>query len=152
MYYALANTLRDVQARLTVGGAALTTVTGGVTFAQPVTVNEMEAYGLSVSRDIGAGSNVTLAYSRLTDKGYKPTFVGTKQWELDFTYDLGGGASFYAGIEQANKSTFKNYRTTVSGTVPTVGVAGTPYIPATYTPVIKKSKVTTLEAGITMTF
>ena len=105
-------------------------------------VNEMEALGLSVSREIGSGSNVTLAYSRLTDKGLKPTFVGTKQWELDFTYDLGGGASFYAGVEQARKSMFEHY------TVVSNGADKAP----TYTPVAKESKVTTLETGITMKF
>ena len=117
-------------------------------YAKKQTVNEMEAYGLSVSRDIGAATNVTLAYSRLTNKGLKPTFVGTKQWELDFTYDLGGGASFYAGIEQANKSTFTNkFNSKVSDTAD----VGARYS-ATHTPIVKKSKVTTLEAGITMQF
>ena len=116
--------------------------------AKEHTVNEMEAYGLSVSRDIGAGSNVTLAYSRLADKGIKGTFVGTKQWELDFTYDLGGGASFYAGIEQANKSTFNG-----KYNVKVAGVSGaTTRQPGTFTPIVKKSKVTTLEAGVTMKF
>ena len=125
-----------------------TSYPGGIYYAKPHTVNEMEAYGLSVSRDIGTGSNVTLAYSRLTDKGHKPTFVGTKQWELDFTYDLGGGASFYAGIEQANKSaTAGKYNVSVSGTSASTGQQT-----ATETPIVKKSKVTTLEAGITMTF
>ena len=116
--------------------------------AKEHTVNEMEAYGLSVSRDIGAATNVTLAYSRLTDKGHKPTFVGTKQWELDFTYDLGGGASFYAGLEQANKSEFNGkFNMKVAG-----ASGATTRQAVTYTPVVKKSKVTTLEAGITMTF
>ena len=118
---------------------------GLVVLAKAHTVNEMESMGLSVSRAIGSGANVALAYSRLTDKGIKGTFVGTKQWELDFTYDLGGGASFYAGIEQANKSTFKNYHVTVPASV-------SPPAKGTYSAVVKKSKVTTLEAGITMTF
>ena len=119
-------------------------------------VNDMEAYGLSVSRDIGSGSNVTLAYSRLTDKIYKPTFIGTKQWELDFTYDLGGGASFYAGIEQANKSELdqenptgvSEYAVQSKYTVVSNGDGKA----ATYTPISKTSKVTTIELGITMTF
>ena len=120
----------------------------GIPYTAPRTVNAMEAYGLSVSRDIGSGSNIALAYSRLTDKGLKPTFVGTKQWELDFTYDLGGGASFYAGIEQANKSEFNNMLN-----AKVAGASGTSERQsATFTPIGKKSKVTTLEAGITMTF
>ena len=40
----------------------------GTAMTKQEMVNEMEAYGLSVSRDIGAGSNIALAYSRLTDK------------------------------------------------------------------------------------
>ena len=116
--------------------------------AKPQTVNEMEAYGLSVSRDIGAGSDVALAYSRLANKGHTGPFVGTKQWELDFTYDLGGGASFYAGIEQADMSKLTNMYTIKVG-----GASGaTTRQPATYTPIVKKSKVTTIETGITMKF
>ncbi len=135
--------LADVKYRTGTVGNAGTLNTGNVSTSSKVTVNEMEAYGLSVSRDIGSGSNIALTYSRLTDKTFK-TFVGTKQWELDFTYDLGGGASFYAGIEQANKSEVKSYNYAVAGEPSAVVVAATPYIPVTYTPVIKKSKVTTL--------
>ncbi len=121
----------------------------GPTWGKAQKVNEMEAYGVSFSRAIGSGTNVTLAYSRLTDKGLKPTFVGTKQWELDFTYDLGGGASFYAGIEQANKSKFTGTYKAVSGTT-AASISTQRYV--TYTPIATKSKVTTLEAGITMSF
>ncbi len=120
----------------------------GIPYTAPRTVNEMEAYGLSVSRDIGAGSNVTLAYSRLTDKGLKPTFIGTKQWELDFTYALGGDASFYAGIEQAKNSKFENtFNAKVSG-----ASGASERQTATLTAIAKTSKVTTLELGITMKF
>ena len=117
--------------------------------AKDNTVNEMEAWGLSVARDIGAGTNIKLTYSRLEDKGRKDKvtpnpFIGTKQWELDFTYDLGGGASFYAGIEQADKSTFNDMYN--------VEVKSSGRKRPLFTPVIKKSKMTTLEAGITMTF
>ena len=119
-----------------------------VTAIIPKIVNEMEAMGLSVSRDIGAGSNIALTYSRLTDKGIQGPFVGTKQWELDFTYDLGGGASFYAGIEQANKSMFNDkYNVKVAGSP-----ASTTQQTFTATAITKKSKVTTLETGITMKF
>ncbi len=131
---------------ITLNKSPIRAATDSVKLGTDVTVNEMEAYGLSFARDIGAGSNIALAYSRLTDKTFT-TFVGTKQWELDFTHDLGGGASFYAGIEQANKSTFNN---TYNATVPTLS-AGQSAVP-TFKPIIKKSKVTTLEAGITMTF
>ena len=119
-----------------------------------VTVNDMEAFGLSVERSIGSGMNVTLTWSQLEDKSLSTKkdianatteFVGTKRWELDFTYDLGGGASFYAGVEQANKSEFTR---TYNVTLPTITEATVP----TYNPIIKKSKVTTLETGITMKF
>ncbi len=117
--------------------------------AKDNTVNEMEAWGLSLSREIGQGSSVTATYSQLADKGSKDKvtktpFIGTKQWELDFTYDLGSGASFYAGIEQANKSTYNGMNNME------VKSAGRKRV--LFTPVVKKSKVTTLEAGITMTF
>ena len=145
MYYAFVDA--DVK------GTADDSRDGAITFAKDNTVNEMEAWGLSVSREIGQGSSVALTYSRLEDKGRKDKvppnpFIGTKQWELDFTYDLGGGASFYAGIEQADKSVFNG---TYDVAIPAAAAADNLLRPL-YTPVIKKSKVTTLEAGITMKF
>ncbi len=130
----------------------LLNATQAIQVAKDNTVNEMEAWGLSLSREVGQGSSITATYSRLEDKGRKDKvtpnpFIGTKRWELDFTYDLGGGASFYAGIEQADKSEF-NSDYLVSTPAIAEGAVAVP----TYTPVIKKSKVTTLEAGITMKF
>ena len=133
-----------------------TAKTSNLVAATDVTVNDMEAIGLSVGRAIGSDTNVTLTWSQLEDKSLSTKrdiasaateFVGTKQWELDFAYDLGGGASFYAGIEQARKSAFNN---SYNVTVPTLN-SGESAVP-TYNPIIKKSKVTTLEAGVNMTF
>ncbi len=116
-------------------------VVGGTTaaptvYARAASANAWNAMGVKFARDLSEGTNIVLAYSKKDDKrkGYDIPEDSNKI-ELDFTYNLGGGAKFYAGIERLSED---------SGVQRTGG---------DYDDMVKQTtKTTTLETGITMSF
>ena len=125
---------------------------GGI-IAQPRTVNDRDAYGLSVGRQFGAGTTITLGWSRLRDRALTDAagqFAGTKRWDLDITHDLGGGAELYASLQQERRTEFAG-RYNIKTPVIQDGAANRK-LPISSVPVIDKSKVTTIELGVTMKF
>ena len=105
-------------------------------YARAASANAWNAMGVKFARDLSEGTNIVLAYSKKDDKrkGYDIPEDSNKI-ELDFTYNLGGGAKFYAGIERLSED---------SGIRRTDG---------DYDDMVKQTtKTTTLETGITMSF
>ena len=99
---------------------------------------ENTGLGVKASMSAGEGATFSVGYStlKLEQDGYLPSgnFDGTaktKQIEVDFTYDLGGGATLKAGIDKKDEETLERG----SGT-------------ATVVP----KDTTTLEAAMTFSF
>ena len=118
---------------ITLGG----TVSAPTVYAQAISANEWTAIGVKFKRDLGSGTSIALAYSKKDDKRKGQRIPeDSNQIELDFEYGLGGGATFYAGIERLSKD-MPDLRT---GTTDLDDL------------VKSTEKTTTLEAGIKMAF
>ncbi len=106
-------------------------------YAGMLSVNEWTAMGVKFHQKIGSGTSVALAYSKKDDKNKNADGIvrDSNKAELDFEYSLGGGATFFAGLDRLSED-MAHY--TVATGVP----AATK----------KTRKTTTIEAGIKMTF
>ena len=105
-------------------------------YARAASANAKTAIGVKFKRDLGSGTSIALAYSKKDDKrkGYDVP-NDSNEIDLDFEYGLGGGATFYAGIERLSED---------------MGVRKTD---GDYDDIVKRTeKTTTLEAGIKMAF
>ena len=98
-------------------------------------VNEWTAMGVKVKQEIGSGTSVALAYSKKDDKNGEAIARDSNKIEFDFEYGLGGGATFFAGLDRLNEDVVK--------VTPTNGL-----------PIASKAtkKTTTIEAGLKMAF
>ena len=112
----------------------LTTPTAPKVYAGMNSVNKWTAMGLKFSRDIGSGSNIALAYSKKNDKNSNATPMDSNQIDFDFTYNLGGGAKFYAEIERLSEDMYE------ISTSPALAI------------IKSTKKTTTIGAGISMSF
>ena len=99
-------------------------------------VNEWTAMGVKVKQEIGSSDTfVALSYSKKDDKNGNPIVLDSNKIEFDFEYGLGGGATFFAGLDRLNEDVSK-------------------YTPTNGLPIATKAtkKTTTVEAGIKMKF
>ncbi len=112
------------------------TATAPTVYAEPTSANEWTAIGVKFTRDLGSGTSIALAYSKKDDKSKGVSIpADSNQIELDFEYGLGGGATFYAGIERLSQD--QAAWSLESGNIGRVKVT---------------KKTTTLETGIKMAF
>ncbi len=104
-------------------------------YAGQLKVNEWTAMGVKVKQEIGSGTSVALAYSKKDDKNGNAIARDSNKIEFDFEYGLGGGATFFAGLDRLNED--------VAKVTPKEGL-----------PIATKAtkKTTTIEAGIKMKF
>ncbi|MCY3726896.1 MAG: porin [Rhodobacteraceae bacterium] len=83
---------------------------------------ENSGLGVKASMSAGEGATFSVGYSTLkleqdtTANGYDGT-AKTKQIEVDFTYDLGGGATLSAGIDKKDEQTLERGGATPAATV-----------------------------------
>ncbi len=73
-------------------------------------VNNWNAYGARVTSSLGSDSTVVVAYSKLNDKNGNKNAMGQLEAmdetkiDVDFSYGLGGGASFYMEYDRLSKT------------------------------------------------
>ena len=107
-------------------------------YAGMLSVNEWTAMGVKFRQEIGSGTSVALAYSKKDDKNKNVDGIvrDSNKAELDFEYSLGGGATFFAGLDRLSEDMAHH----------TIGAGKAPVA------IKKTKKTTTIEAGIKMAF
>ena len=115
------------------------TQTAPTVYAGMLSVNEWTAMGVKFHQKIGSGASVALAYSKKDDKNKNADGIvrDSNKAELDFEYILGGGATFFAGLDRLSEDMAHYTIGTTGG-----GLAATK----------KTKKTTTIETGIKMKF
>ncbi len=115
---------------------------GATIYAGNLSVNEWTAMGLKFKQEIGSGTSVALAYSKKDDKNKNSHGIAmdSNKIEFDFEYGLGGGATFFAGVDRLSEDMVR-YAVTTND-------AGDGLLDRSKA----TKKTTTIEAGIKMAF